>query len=172
MCDIWLGTILCLFCFCCIASYVLTFLLSACLELGGCENPVPNSCVKNLLFSCFGLQWPLLGLLGRAGMPFPPKLCQMSGKLQKTGGVPHLEWWLLLSPSLFLGKGYVRGFLSCLDLEVGGSRSTELSELWLLPQERAHLLPCPCACLILLLTEAGPGGFSGVEGFLQPRPAL
>lgn len=47
-----------------------------------------------------------------------------------------------------------------------------MSELWLLPQKRAHLLPCVCVCLISLLTEAGPGGFSGVEGFLQPSSAL
>lgn len=81
-------------------------------------------------------------------------------------------WWLQLSPSLFLRKRDVHGFFSCLDVEVGGSSSTECSELWLLPQKRAHLLPCVGAGLILLLTEAGPGGFSGVEGFLQPSSAL
>lgn len=35
----------------------------------------------------------------------------------------------------------------------------------LLPQKRAHPLPGGCAGLILLLTEAAPGGFSGVGGF-------
>lgn len=119
-----------------------------------------------------GCNGHLLGLFGRTGMPFPPKLCQMSGNLQKTVGVPHLAWWLQLSPSFFLGKGDIHGFLSCLHLEVGGSRSTEFSELWLLPLKLAHLLPCVFVCLILLLAEAGPGGFSGVEGFLQPGSAL
>lgn len=54
----------------------------------------------------------------------------------------------------------------------GWLQELRMSELWLLPQKRAHLLPCVCVCLILLLTEAGPGGFSGVEGFLQPSSAL
>lgn len=124
LCDIWLGSILCLFWYCCIALCVLTFILSACLELCGCENPVPNSCTKNLLL------WSAMATAGivcknwdAVHNPFPLKLCQMSGKLQKTVGVLWV-WWLQLSPSLFLWKECVHGFLSCLDQEVGGSRSS------------------------------------------------
>lgn len=137
------------------------------------EKILCQICVWGICYSpalvCNGHCWDCLEELGCRAQPLPTKTLSNVWKTAK-------KLWKYCDcggcSCLFLGKGYVRGFLSCLDQELGGSRSTGCSELWLLPQKQAHLLPCVCVCLILLLTEAGSGGFSGVEGFLQPSSAL
>lgn len=139
------------------------FFLSACLELCGCESPVPNSCMKNLLFSCFGVQWivwknwdasstktlsSVWGTAKNCGSTVSAVVAVVSFPFSWEGVCP----WLFKLPCCGSGRLQEHRMLRAVAAASGTSPS----------------LPCVCACSILLLSGAGPGGFSGVEGFLSP----